>query len=199
MKSCLGAKAAILYISANQSWRARGNYVARMSLRYAWWTPLYSFLAEVKMPSGNVDKPVIEDNHDGTVSIKYEPREEGLHEIYVKFNGEHVQGKLIHSSCKLTAITQSPWSAIDHRKFTEHSKNNVLMYDACVIHTILKHRSYMKFHSPCNGSYERQFTLIINLPVWQINLLHAPWPSLNIIFSNYLLSNKKTFFIYYLS
>ncbi|XP_071633415.1 filamin-like isoform X4 [Temnothorax longispinosus] len=48
--------------------------------------------SEVKMPSGNVDKPVIEDNHDGTVSIKYEPREEGLHEIYVKFNGEHVQG-----------------------------------------------------------------------------------------------------------
>jgi len=57
------------------------------------------------MPSGNIDKPVIEDNHDGTVSIKYEPREEGLHEIYVKFNGEHVQGKLIHSSRELTAIT----------------------------------------------------------------------------------------------
>ncbi|XP_050451198.1 filamin-A isoform X4 [Cataglyphis hispanica] len=49
-------------------------------------------ISEVKMPSGNIDKPVIEDNHDGTVSIKYEPREEGLHEIYVKFNGEHVQG-----------------------------------------------------------------------------------------------------------
>ncbi|XP_057318837.1 filamin-A isoform X3 [Microplitis mediator] len=48
--------------------------------------------SEVKMPSGNVDKPVIEDNHDGTVSIKYDPREEGLHELYVKFNGEHVQG-----------------------------------------------------------------------------------------------------------
>lgn len=44
------------------------------------------------MPSGNVDKPVIEDNHDGTVSIKYDPREEGQHEISVKFNGEHVQG-----------------------------------------------------------------------------------------------------------
>jgi len=66
-----------------------------------------SFPAEVKMPSGNIDKPVIEDNHDGTVSIKYEPREEGLHEIYVKFNGEHVQGKFIHSSRKLTAIMQS--------------------------------------------------------------------------------------------
>ncbi|CAB3233002.1 unnamed protein product [Arctia plantaginis] len=48
--------------------------------------------AEVKMPSGQVDTPVIEDNRDGTVSIKYEPREEGVHELYVKYNGEHVQG-----------------------------------------------------------------------------------------------------------
>ncbi|XP_008201955.1 filamin-A isoform X1 [Nasonia vitripennis] len=48
--------------------------------------------SEVKMPSGNVDKPVVEDNRDGTVSIKYEPREEGTHEVYVKYNGEHVQG-----------------------------------------------------------------------------------------------------------
>lgn len=45
------------------------------------------------MPSGNVDKPVIEDNRDGTVSIKYDPREEGLHEMVLKYNGEHVQGK----------------------------------------------------------------------------------------------------------
>ncbi|XP_066996809.1 filamin-A isoform X6 [Anabrus simplex] len=44
------------------------------------------------MPSGNVDKPIIEDNRDGTVSIKYDPREEGLHELSVKYNGEHVQG-----------------------------------------------------------------------------------------------------------
>ncbi|KOB78272.1 Filamin [Operophtera brumata] len=48
--------------------------------------------AEVKMPSGHIDQPVIEDNHDGTVSIKYDPREEGVHELYVKYNGEHVQG-----------------------------------------------------------------------------------------------------------
>nr|CAD7198034.1 unnamed protein product [Timema douglasi] len=48
--------------------------------------------AEIKMPSGNVDKPVIEDNRDGTVSIKYDPKEEGLHELAVKYNGEHVQG-----------------------------------------------------------------------------------------------------------
>lgn len=50
------------------------------------------FAAEVKMPSGQVDKPLIEDNRDGTVSIKYDPREEGIHELAVKYNGEHVQG-----------------------------------------------------------------------------------------------------------
>ena len=52
----------------------------------------FTNIAEVKMPSGNIDKPIIEDNRDGTISIKYEPREEGLHELYVKYNGEHVQG-----------------------------------------------------------------------------------------------------------
>ncbi|XP_022834711.1 filamin-A isoform X5 [Spodoptera litura] len=44
------------------------------------------------MPSGHIDQPQIEDNRDGTVSIKYEPREEGVHELFVKYNGEHVQG-----------------------------------------------------------------------------------------------------------
>ncbi|EDW59138.2 filamin-A isoform X2 [Drosophila virilis] len=48
--------------------------------------------AEVKMPSGKVDKPVIQDNRDGTVSVKYDPREEGSHELVVKYNGEPVQG-----------------------------------------------------------------------------------------------------------
>lgn len=50
-------------------------------------------LAEVRMPSGKVDKPVIQDNRDGTVSVKYDPREEGSHELVVKYNGEPVQGK----------------------------------------------------------------------------------------------------------
>ncbi|XP_059469559.1 filamin-A isoform X2 [Neocloeon triangulifer] len=48
--------------------------------------------AEIKMPSGQIDKPHIEDNRDGTVSLRYDPREEGLHELSVKYNGEHVQG-----------------------------------------------------------------------------------------------------------
>lgn len=47
------------------------------------------------MPSGNIDKPVIEDNHDGTVSVRYDPREEGLHELQVKFNGEQITGEFL--------------------------------------------------------------------------------------------------------
>ncbi|XP_075148241.1 filamin A protein cher isoform X7 [Haematobia irritans] len=49
-------------------------------------------VAEVKMPSGKVDKPIIQDNRDGTVSVKYDPKEEGSHELIVKYNGEPVQG-----------------------------------------------------------------------------------------------------------
>lgn len=48
------------------------------------------------MPSGQIDKPLIEDNRDGTVSIKYDPREEGIHELAVKYNGEHVQGSPVN-------------------------------------------------------------------------------------------------------
>lgn len=45
------------------------------------------------MPSGKADVPIIEDNRDGTVSVRYNPREEGLHELHVKYNSEHVQGE----------------------------------------------------------------------------------------------------------
>ncbi|CAG9862811.1 unnamed protein product [Phyllotreta striolata] len=48
--------------------------------------------ATIKMPNGKIDKPIIEDNCDGTVTVKYDPREEGVHELSVKYNGEHIQG-----------------------------------------------------------------------------------------------------------
>lgn len=47
------------------------------------------------MPSGKFDKPEIVDNQDGTISIKYDPRETGLHELHVKFNQEHIPGNFI--------------------------------------------------------------------------------------------------------
>lgn len=53
---------------------------------------LENILAEVRMPSGRIDQPRIEDNRDGTVRVQYDPREDGIHELCVKYNGEHVQG-----------------------------------------------------------------------------------------------------------
>lgn len=48
--------------------------------------------AFVKMPSGKVDKPTIIDNHDGTISVKYDPKEEGLHELHIMYNNEPING-----------------------------------------------------------------------------------------------------------
>ena len=45
------------------------------------------------MPSGKFDKPVVIDNHDGTVTFKYDPKEVGTHELQIKYNLEQVQGK----------------------------------------------------------------------------------------------------------
>lgn len=58
------------------------------------------------MPSGNVDKPTIDDNRDGTVSIRYDPREEGLHELALKYNGEHVQGSWKNTCKELIKILE---------------------------------------------------------------------------------------------
>lgn len=62
------------------------------------------------MPSGNVDKPVIEDNRDGTVSIRYDPREEGSHELALKYNGEHVQGILQRNLVHMRRIKRNHFS-----------------------------------------------------------------------------------------
>ena len=48
--------------------------------------------ATVQRPSGAVDKPEVDDNHNGTISVKYQPVEEGIHYLHVKFNGDQVQG-----------------------------------------------------------------------------------------------------------
>lgn len=44
------------------------------------------------MPSGKVDLPLIEDNRDGTVRVQYDPKEEGVHELIILYNGVPVEG-----------------------------------------------------------------------------------------------------------
>ena len=48
--------------------------------------------ATIQRPSGAIDKPDIDNNNNGTISVKYQPVEEGVHYLHVKFNGDQVQG-----------------------------------------------------------------------------------------------------------
>ncbi|KRZ33570.1 Filamin-A, partial [Trichinella pseudospiralis] len=48
--------------------------------------------AKVVMPSKKTDIPVIRDNADGSVCVKYQPSEVGLHELQIKHDGLHVPG-----------------------------------------------------------------------------------------------------------
>jgi len=64
--------------------------------------------AFVKMPSGATDKPLITDNHDGTISVKYDPKEEGLHELHILYNNDPIQGspfKFYVDNLKSGAVT----------------------------------------------------------------------------------------------
>uniref|UniRef100_A0A3P8URD4 Filamin C n=1 Tax=Cynoglossus semilaevis TaxID=244447 RepID=A0A3P8URD4_CYNSE len=47
---------------------------------------------EVRMPSGRTTWPHITDNKDGTVTVKYSPTERGLHEMDIKYDGNHIPG-----------------------------------------------------------------------------------------------------------
>uniref|UniRef100_A0A8C2XIC5 Uncharacterized protein n=1 Tax=Cyclopterus lumpus TaxID=8103 RepID=A0A8C2XIC5_CYCLU len=44
------------------------------------------------MPSGKTGRPHITDNKDGTITIKYQPTERGLHEMDIKYDGNHIPG-----------------------------------------------------------------------------------------------------------
>lgn len=51
-------------------------------------------VAVVTTPSGRKEYPKIEDNKNGTVTIKYQPKETGLHEMEVCYNNQPIQGLL---------------------------------------------------------------------------------------------------------
>uniref|UniRef100_UPI00358E6021 filamin-C-like isoform X2 n=1 Tax=Myxine glutinosa TaxID=7769 RepID=UPI00358E6021 len=47
---------------------------------------------EVHMPSGRKAVPEIADNGDGTLTVQYAPVEKGLHEMDIKYDGNHIPG-----------------------------------------------------------------------------------------------------------
>ena len=52
----------------------------------------FFFAAYVTMPSGKKAYPKIEDNKDGTVTVRYQPQETGLHELHVCYNQQEIPG-----------------------------------------------------------------------------------------------------------
>ncbi|GFS01512.1 filamin-A, partial [Elysia marginata] len=46
-----------------------------------------------KMPSGNGLGPRVRDNSDGTICVEYEPKQEGMHEVLMSYDGTGVDGK----------------------------------------------------------------------------------------------------------
>uniref|UniRef100_A0A8D2QBH7 Uncharacterized protein n=1 Tax=Zonotrichia albicollis TaxID=44394 RepID=A0A8D2QBH7_ZONAL len=44
------------------------------------------------MPSGKTARPSITDNKDGTVTVHYAPSEKGLHEMDIRYDGNHIPG-----------------------------------------------------------------------------------------------------------
>ena len=56
--------------------------------------------AEITTPSGKKQYPKIVDNGDGTVKVRYQPSEVGLHLLTVKYNNEEVSGTLSNYSQK---------------------------------------------------------------------------------------------------
>lgn len=48
---------------------------------------------EVRMPSGKTARPSITDNKDGTVTVHYAPSEKGLHEMDIRYDGNHIPGE----------------------------------------------------------------------------------------------------------
>ncbi|VDO98791.1 unnamed protein product, partial [Soboliphyme baturini] len=48
--------------------------------------------AEVILPSKSVDVPTVIENDDGSITVRYQPQERGIHELHIKQNGAHVKG-----------------------------------------------------------------------------------------------------------
>ncbi|KAL8615195.1 hypothetical protein ACOMHN_029211 [Nucella lapillus] len=55
--------------------------------------PVFNFVsATITTPSGKTAYPKIEDNGDGTVTVKYQPTESGLHKLHMMYNNEEIEG-----------------------------------------------------------------------------------------------------------
>uniref|UniRef100_A0A8C8G365 Calponin-homology (CH) domain-containing protein n=1 Tax=Oncorhynchus tshawytscha TaxID=74940 RepID=A0A8C8G365_ONCTS len=52
----------------------------------------HTFFCEVRMPYGKTAHPYIINDNDGTITVKFNPTEKGLHEMDIKYEGNHIPG-----------------------------------------------------------------------------------------------------------
>lgn len=55
----------------------------------------FELIARVITPTGGTHMPDIVDNGDGSVTIKYQPQETGLHNLHVAYNNKPIEGKVV--------------------------------------------------------------------------------------------------------
>lgn len=72
------------------------------------------------MPSGKTAHPHITDNKDGTVTVKYAPTEKGLHEMDIKYDGNHIPGakSLLYLFIYIYIHTES--RSFGHNRFSQN-------------------------------------------------------------------------------
>lgn len=57
---------------------------------------LMAFIGEVITPSRKTTQPEVTDNKDGTIILKFDPSEEGLHQLLIKSTGNDLPGQTSH-------------------------------------------------------------------------------------------------------
>ena len=68
---------------------------------------------EVRMPSGKTARPNITDNKDGTVTVRYAPTEKGLHEMDIRYDGNHIPGETTGGYWEALGGTGRHWEAVE--------------------------------------------------------------------------------------
>ncbi|KAL3851735.1 hypothetical protein ACJMK2_015452 [Sinanodonta woodiana] len=95
--------------------------------------PIFNFVtAFVKMPSGKKAYPKIEDNRDGTVTIRYQPTETGLHELHLNYNNQPIKGSpyLFHVDAVNSGYVTAYGPGLSHGVVNEPSEFTIVTKDA---------------------------------------------------------------------
>ena len=86
----------------------------------------------IRTPTGKIHTPLIEDNHDGTVLIKYQPAEVGLHELNVSYRNQPLNGSpyKFHVDQIQTGYVTAHGPGLSHGVSNESCKFRIYTKDA---------------------------------------------------------------------